>query len=91
MRKLPWACSLTLLVMERITASSSATVAMCGNIELTASPLSPCRAKRKGDAITLPLLLNCVRSTLTGIDLPCSSFSLGFGSNESTCETPPDM
>ena len=44
-----------------------------------------------GEAITLPLLLNCVRCTFTGIGLPCNSLSLGLGSNVSTCDAPPDM
>ena len=38
-------------------------------------------------AIVMPLTF----SIATGIGLPCSSRSLGLGSNESTWETPPDM
>ena len=90
-RKLPCACSLNGLVIERMTASSSATFASCGNIELTQSPDSPCCANVNGDAITWPFLLNWVRSIATGIGRPWSSLSFGLGSNESTCETPPDM
>ena len=39
----------------------------------------------------LPLLLNIVGFTGTGMGWPCRSASSGFGSKESTCETPPDM
>jgi len=41
--------------------------------------------------VTVPFWLNCVRSTGTGIGLPASRSSSGFGSKVSTCETPPDM
>ena len=45
----------------------------------------------QGLAMRLPLLLNWVRSIGIGIGLPWSRSSRGLGSNESTCETPPDM
>ena len=58
---------------------------------LTGMPLSPYCLKGKGEAKMSPLLLNWVRSILVGIGFPLSRSSSGFGSNESTCETPPDM
>ena len=64
---------------------------MRGNIVLTGMPLSPHGRNSKGLAMMLPLLLNCVRSTFIGIGLPLSAASRGLGSNESTCDTPPDM
>ncbi len=77
--------------MERMTASSSTDSATCGNMLLTGVPLCPYRLNLNGEAITFPLLLNWVRRIFTGIGLPCSSRNFGFGSNESTCDTPPDM
>ncbi len=70
MKKLPWACSFTLVVIERMTASSSTTLAICGNMLLTGMPLWPAGENLNGLAMMAPLLLNCVRSTFTGIGLP---------------------
>ena len=39
----------------------------------------------------LPLALNIVGLTGTGMGLPWSILRRGFGSNVSTAETPPDM
>lgn len=79
------------MVIDRTTASSSTTPAMCGNMVLTGMPLCPHCLNSNGLAMMLPLSLNCVRSTFIGIGLPSSIASRGFGSKESTCETPPDM
>ena len=90
-RLVPGGACNTALVIDRTIASSSTILPISGNIELTGIPLSPYRLNSKGLAITLPLLLNCVRSTFTGMGWPCSCLSRGFGSKESTCDTPPDI
>ncbi len=77
--------------MERITAISSIISAVRGNIELTGIPLCPYLLNSKGEGKTFPLLLNWVRSTLTGMGWPANFVRVGLGSNVSMCETPPDM
>ena len=79
-------------VIDRITVMSSAHHSPSfGNMELISIPLRPHLRNSNGLGNTLPLLLNWVRSTVTGMGLPAYFFSIGFGSNESTCDTPPDM
>jgi hypothetical protein len=82
---------MNLTVIERITQRSSAHEPMCGNRLLTSIPLFPYRLNSHGLGKMAPLLLNIVRSTGIGIGRPASCVSRGFGSNESTCETPPDI
>ena len=76
--------------IERMTARSSAHVAMCGNRLLTGIPHSPCCVNFHGlfSHCRLPLAVGFFDS-VNG--LPSSSSSFGLGSNESTCETPPSM
>ena len=64
---------------------------MCGNNSLTGMPLSPRGSNSQGLAMMLPLALNMVGRTGTGIGLPWSVLSRGLGSKLSTCDTPPDM
>ena len=77
--------------MLRMMQRSSAQEAMCGNSSLTGMPLSPWRVNFQGLGMMLPTSLNIVGLTGTGMGLPASRSKSGFGSNESTCETPPDM
>lgn len=77
--------------MERMTASSSACEPMLEKMSETGMPDWPYFLNCQGLGMMLPLLLNWVRSTGTGMGLPASLVSLGLGSKESTCETPPDM
>jgi hypothetical protein len=82
---------LTLLVIDRITASSSASPASSGNKSVITIPLCPRGLVSHGLAMMLPLLLNIVGFTGTGIGWPWRRFSSGLGSKESTCDTPPLM
>ena len=77
-------------VIERMTVSSSATLPMCGKRALTGMPLSPYRVNAHGLGQMFPSWLNIVRSVSNGIGRPASAASRGFGSNESTCDRPPD-
>ena len=79
------------LVMLRSTHNSSACLAISGNSSLIHSPLSPCCLVFHGDFRHGPLLSNCVASIFTGNGLPCSSASLGLGSNVSMWLRPPSM
>src|SRR5687768_1843886 len=74
---LPWSP-----FIERITHRSSAHSAMFGNRSLISVPLLPC-----GLNVQFGGLTNCL--SLSGF--PASAISLGLGSNESTCDTPPLM
>ena len=64
---------------------------MCGKISLVGIPLSPRGVNSHGLGKMFPSWLNIVRSVLNGIGCPASFASRGFGSNESTCDIPPDM
>src|SRR5580765_9075044 len=76
--------------IERMTANSSAQVAMCGNRLLTGIPDCPCCENFQvlPSHRRLPLAVGFFDSVK---GLLSSSVSLGLGSNESTCETPPSM
>src|SRR5438876_7547584 len=76
--------------IERMTASSSAQVARCGNNSLTGMPQRPAGANFHGLLSHLRLAL-AVGLSILPASLPSISASFGLGSNESTCETPPSM
>ena len=78
-------------VIERMTVSSSATLPTWGKSALTGMPLSPQGVNSQGLGQMSPSWLNIVRSVRNGIGRPASAASLGLGSNESTCDSPPDM
>ena len=67
--KLPWACSLTGLVMERMTASSSATAATWGKILLTGMPLLSRTGKleRTSYEVTVVIELSSFNSNRIGL------------------------
>ena len=80
-RSVAWKCSKWLPVSERTTQRSSTQVATCGKSSLTGVPHRPAGAN-----------LNCGgRRVFPLYCLPPSAASLGFGSNDSRCETPPVM
>src|SRR6056297_411618 len=91
MKKLPWACSEKFAVIDRTTAKSSARSQILGNRLASSIPDSPYFALFQYDPRMLPTASNWVLSILPGIGCPCRSVNNGFGSNESTCDTPPDM
>ena len=84
-------CSEKADVIERITASSSTCLAMCGNSSLTGVPLWPWGENFHGLPSVLPLLLNCVGSIFMANGLPFCSVNSGLGSHVSTCDGPPSM
>src|SRR5438093_10509785 len=70
---------------------SSARWARCGKSSLIGRPLSPYCRNLHGDLSKLVVALNCTRGFANGNGLPSSRVNSGFGSNVSTCETPPTM
>ncbi len=79
---------------ERITARSSACLAMCGYQSDTHRPLSPCCANLRREAINvLPAVPMAVigRPNDAGIGSPSISASFGLGSNRSIWLGPPSM
>ena len=60
-------------------------------MSVISSPDLPQFFVSQGDAMMLPLASNCVRSSVIGMGFPWSSLRRALGSNESTCDTPPDM
>src|SRR5437870_12412025 len=73
--------------IERMTASSSAQVAKCGNSSLTGIPQRPAGANFHGLLSHLRLAL-AVGLSILPVSLPSTSASFGLGSNEATCDTP---
>src|SRR5579863_5059676 len=74
--------------IERIMQRSSATVPTLGHSSLKSMPLCPYFLNLKGDFIKLP-----TRKKLTGVEpgvgWPSYLSTIGLGSNESMCDTPP--
>ena len=86
------ACSWFGLVVniERITQSSSATVARFGSSSLISMPPLPCFAKLNFVGIR-PAVVRSVRRSAVAGRWPAYFISAGLGSHKSTCEGPPVM
>ena len=94
---LPWwnmhhACSWFGLVVyiERMTHSSSATVARLGSNSLISMPDLPCLAN-SNPLGNNPAVVRSVRRSAVAGRCPAYFINAGFGSHRSTCEGPPVM
>src|SRR3712207_262483 len=79
---------------ERITARSSAHLAISGIQSDIHSPLCPCcfqvRFEPRRGALASPIAV-MISPKLAGKGFPANSLSSGLGSNESMCEGPPSI
>ena len=76
--------------IERMTQSSSATVARFGSSSLISMPALPCFANENFVGIS-PAVVRSVRRSAVAGRWPAYFMSAGFGSHRSTCDGPPVM
>ena len=76
--------------IERMTHSSSATVARFGSSSLISMPAFPCLANVNFVGMS-PAVVRSVRRSAVAGRWPAYFISAGFGSHRSTCDGPPVM